>query len=389
VNAPQPYPTHKQARVQRTPAVALRLLLSVSLLAACVPLLRLTMVSAPGPAQLGIQRLIQQEPLGAARRVSLQLAGDWADVKLGSADLQGNLIQGEIVLPKDARVQRTVTRTADAASAAYTVSAPLLQSGPQPLRFTLNRQGLNLIGTGRMGLVGTWNVKLGQTVPASVSIKTSSGDQALDVSGAALSSLTSTTQSGEVSVRLPRTFTGPLRLSSQSGDLSVERRGNIRSTAIQGILPAGQSETGTIESRSTSGNQLLNLGDSRFLRVRASTQSGDLTVRLPERPGLAAALSTQSGDLKVTVPEALNSGDVNAQTSSGDLSLNVPKNASVRLAASSFLDDLSVPSGYVQEGGGAYLSPSARRGVPALHITLSTKSGSITVNEMTAKGEQP
>ena len=154
-------------------------------------------------------------------------------------------------------------------------------------------------------------------------VHTTSGDQALTLSGRAESvelsatsgnvrleveeagKITSGQTSGGVSVTASGKV-GQLSLTSTSGVILTQLAASdtLNVTCTSGKVTVSAAEAGKVDITSTSGDVLVSTGKIRDLKV--STVSGEVSAALPEQPGVSARVHTVSGKVSTSLPASVS-----------------------------------------------------------------------------------
>ncbi len=278
-------------------------------------------------------------PSDLAAAATLQISGDRSSVSVdslaaGSALLVGGHVthreRNPVELRSD-RVGRQVKVTL-ALTVQPTDRPGMIVSGPEPVQHVIALQ-------------------LSRAVPVTLSARTVSGDQTLDLSALTVRGLNLRTVSGDQTVTLPARTAGPAALVSTSG--------NIRVTAARGAVPEA------LRVNSVGGDQVLNLAGARVGTLGLGTASGDIDLTLPaEVP--RAAVTTASGDVTVTARPGTR-GNLDVRTQGGDVTLRVPAGLRLRVRFTD-RDTVSLPRG---------LPPAT---APDLDVFVDAPSGNFTLD---------
>ncbi|QFP76174.1 DUF4097 family beta strand repeat-containing protein [Deinococcus sp. AJ005] len=164
------------------------------------------------------------------------------------------------------------------------------------------------------------DLKASRSIPLTLSTRTLSGDQALNLSFLRLRALNVRSVSGDQVVTLPAQAGGPFALVSTSGDIAV--------TAPGGTVP-GVAAPEAVRVNTVSGDLRLNLSGVRTGTLGAGTGSGGVKLTLPAAFS-RGTVTTASGDVAVTALAGTR-GNLDIRTQSGDVVLRAAPGLKLRV----------------------------------------------------------
>ncbi|WP_412028484.1 DUF4097 family beta strand repeat-containing protein [Deinococcus yunweiensis] len=243
-------------------------------------------------------------PQGLPGAASVHLRGDRVDLNVTPLDTASPwLFQGSALHRGRNPVVIDLRRDDETLSAAVSLSVRGFDRGgvivgePEPLQHRVS-------------------VALTRRLPLSLSTRTGSGDQALDLTPLRLRALNLRTGSGAQAVTLPDRPAGPFSLVSGSGNIAVRA--------------GGRSSPEALRVNTQSGDLSLSLATARTLALGAGSVSGDVQLTLPESFA-RGTVTTASGDVTVTAPATLTGGNLDIRTQSGAVVLSVAPQLRVRV----------------------------------------------------------
>lgn len=282
-------------------------------------------------------------PLDLADSATLRLEGDRVDIDL-SALSPGSpeALAGRAVHRDRNPLELDARRSGRQLSASVGLRVQPLGSGVQVVR------GGVVVG-GPEPVQHRLDVKLSRRIPLSLSTRTLSGAQSLNLAGLRLRALTVRSGSGNQAVTLPGRAGGPFSLISSSGEIAV------------GAAPGASPEALRVNSQS--GDLALNLAGARIQALGVGSGSGDVRLTLP---GVhqRGSVTTGSGNVTITAPPGTVGGTLDIRTQSGSVILRVARTLRVRVRFTD-RDTQTLPPGtppatapqldvFVDSGGGDF-----------------------------------
>lgn len=308
---PRPHPNTQRSSNQTgqpIPPVLARMALGLGLAVLGGTLAWNTVTVRPTPGLRGNLTPINlsQDGLAAA---TVRLEGDRTDLRLdalapGSADLLGGTATHRTRNPVSVESSRTGGRLEAAGLKGATMTAAVTLN-VQPLQ-----RGVTVTG-GPEPLQHRLDLRLSRGLPITLTTRTVTGDQTLDLSALRLRALTTRTTYGKLSITLPARQSGPLSIVTDAGGITVSAPTGARPEALRVnaddgnlALDLGAARVQTLSVGASGGNVRLTLPQSG----RSSVNAGRGNVTVSVRPGTRGSLDIRAGAGRVLlrVPEALS-----------------------------------------------------------------------------------
>ena len=296
---------------QPIPPVLARMALGLGLAALGGTLAWNTVTVRPTPGLRGSLTPINlsQDGLAAA---AVRLEGDRTDLRLdslapGSADLLGGTATHRTRNP----VSVTTSRTGG------TLGATGLKGATMTAAVILNVQPLQrgvAVNGGPEPLQHRLDLRLNRGLPITLTTRTVTGDQTLDLSALRLRALTTRTTFGKLNIIIPARQSGPLSIVSDTGAVTV-------------LAPTGAAPE-ALRVNADGGNLALNLGAARVQTLSVGASGGNVRLTLPGSG--RSSVNVGRGNVTVSVrPGTRGSLDIRAGV--GRVLLRVPQALSLRV----------------------------------------------------------
>ncbi|WP_197474681.1 DUF4097 family beta strand repeat-containing protein [Deinococcus puniceus] len=252
---------------------------------------------------------VSQDGLAAA---AVRLEGDRTDLRLdalapGSADLLGGTATH--------RTRNPVS--VDTSRAGGTLGATGLKGATMTAAVTLNVQplqrGVTVTG-GPEPLQHRLDLRLSRGLPITLTTRTVSGDQTLDLSALRLRALTTRTTFGKLNITLPARQSGPLSIVSAAGSITV-------------LAPTGAAPE-ALRVNADGGTLALNLGAARVQTLSVGASGGNVRLTLPQSG--RSSVNAGRGNVTVTVRPGTR-GSLDIRAGAGRVLLRVPQALSLRV----------------------------------------------------------
>ncbi|WP_205750968.1 hypothetical protein [Deinococcus sp. Arct2-2] len=306
---PRPHPANQTG--QPIPPVLARMALGLGLAVLGGTLAWNTVTVRPTPGLRGSLTPINisQDGLAAA---TVRLEGDRTDLRLdalapGSADLLGGTATHRTRNP----VSVDTTRTGG------TLGASGLKGATMTAAVTLNVQplqrGVTVTG-GPEPLQHRLDLRLSRGLPITLTTRTVTGDQTLDLSALRLRALTTRTTYGQLKITLPARQSGPLSIVSAAGSITV--------SAPTGAAPEA------LRVNADGGNLALNLGAARVQTLSVGASGGNVRLTLPQSG--RSSVNAGQGNVTVNVRPGTR-GSLDIRAGAGRVLLKVPQALSLRV----------------------------------------------------------
>ncbi|PYE55938.1 DUF4097 family beta strand repeat-containing protein [Deinococcus yavapaiensis] len=319
-------------------AVAVRVLVSLSLLAACGVAFRVSLKPLP-PVRLASH--VVSEDMNGVTAAQITL-----DTRIGAVRVQAGRPR---TLTGEAELEGTLKETVSTANGVKTVQYTQRVDDPRRasmlFRAHSDRQRLD--------------VNLPSALPIDLDVRGGFGETSLDLRGTGVESLSVRRGGEDLDLILPE-HEVTARIDATFGETRV----------------TGVDSSGTLDVRGEVGRITLDLRDAKATNVRAQTKFGDLDVSLPAR--FEAVLRTESGEAEIEVPEIRAASSLDVLSKFGDVTVRVPKDANVRVDAHMRFGDVVVPEGFERQGA-SYVHRG--RG-PLLIVRAESRQGDVTVREV-------
>ena len=164
---------------------------------------------------------------------------------------------------------------------------------------------------------------------AEVSIKVILNDKPFNISAgvnftvyipAEINNMTLKSSNGNISAT---SFNGVLRAASSNGDVNLSQiKGDMTIDTSNGSINGDRLE-GTISNTTFSGNRTITIEDSALFTTELGSTNGTITVETTIDPNSDYTLTTSNGDIEFKVPFE-SQMSVNASTSNGDAACELP-----------------------------------------------------------------
>ncbi|MDB5045365.1 MAG: hypothetical protein JWQ08_1415, partial [Deinococcus sp.] len=252
---------------------------------------------------------VSQDGVAAA---AVRLEGDRTDLRLdalapGSADLLGGTATHRTRNPVSVESSRT----------GGTLGASGLKGATMTAAVTLNVQPLQrgvAVTGGPEPLQHRLDLRLSRGVPITLTTRTVTGDQTLDLSALRLRALTTRTTFGKLSITLPARQSGPLSIVSAAGSVTV-------------LAPTG-ARPEALRVNADGGNLALNLGAARVQTLSVGASGGSVRLTLPQSG--RSSVNAGRGNVTVSVRPGTR-GSLDIRAGAGRVLLRVPQSLSLRV----------------------------------------------------------
>lgn len=252
---------------------------------------------------------LSQDGLAAA---AVRLEGDRTDLRLdslapGSADLLGGTATHRTRNPVSVTSSRTGGTLGATGLKGATMTAAVILN-VQPLE-----RGVTVTG-GPEPLQHRLDLRLNRGLPITLTTRTVTGDQTLDLSALRLRALTTRTTFGKLNITLPARQSGPLSIVSDTGAVTV-------------LAPTGAAPE-ALRVNADGGNLALNLGAARVQTLSVGASGGNVRLTLP-RSG-RSSVNVGRGNVTVSVRSGTR-GSLDIRAGAGRVLLRVPQALSMRV----------------------------------------------------------